>query len=40
MNQQRAAAALVAFNRATGPVKELGQLRVKLADETSGPAKR
>jgi hypothetical protein len=38
--KRRAAAALVAFSRATGLVKELGQLRFKMAEETSAPTKR
>ena len=38
--QQRAAAALLAFGRATDLVKELGELRFKTAEETSAPPRR
>ena len=38
--KQRAAAALLAFGRATDLVKELGELRFKAAEETSAPPPR
>ena len=38
--QQRAAAALLAFSRATDLVKELGELRFKMAEETSAQPQR
>jgi hypothetical protein len=38
--QRRAAAALLAFGRATDLVKELGELRFKAAEETSARSPR
>ena len=38
--KQRAAAALLAFSRATDLVKELGELRFKMAEETSAQPQR
>ena len=38
--KQRAAAALLAFSRATDLMKELGELRFKIAEETSAPPQR
>lgn len=38
--KQRANSALLAFNRATDLVKELGELRFRMAEETSARAQR
>ena len=38
--KQRAGAALLAYSRATSLVKELGELRFKMAEETSAPPQR